>query len=310
MFSPDIKMAELVEQDYTLLPVIVRMGIEGSFGEKTVREICEMNGLDAETFLLLCSVYSIKEYVPDEETLRKARLSDILRYLHQSHDYYINNALVSLASSIEKLIEPCSRQQQSVIWKFFSDYKKELESHFELEEGSVIPYVNRLMMGERQIGFGIDSFEDNHSNIEETLSDLKNIIMKSLPEQCNNRLKYNLLMFIYNLQKDLDRHTCIEDEVMVPMVRLVEDPKSAVRSSSGKAEEEKSDDTLSEREKEILVSVASGLLNKEIADKHNISINTVITHRKNITRKTGIKTVAGLTVYAILNGLIDISSVE
>ena len=67
---------------------------------------------------------------------------------------------------------------------------------------------------------------------------------------------------------------------------------------------------LSDREKEILVSVAMGLLNKEIADKHNISINTVITHRKNITRKIGIKTVAGLTAYAILNNLVDINAIE
>lgn len=67
---------------------------------------------------------------------------------------------------------------------------------------------------------------------------------------------------------------------------------------------------LSSREKEILVSVARGLMNKEIADRHNISIHTVITHRKNITRKTGIKTVAGLTIYAILNGMIDMSDVE
>lgn len=67
---------------------------------------------------------------------------------------------------------------------------------------------------------------------------------------------------------------------------------------------------LSQREKEILVCVAKGMLNKEIADLYNLSIYTVITHRKNITRKTGIKTVAGLTVYALLNNLIDINSVE
>ncbi len=66
---------------------------------------------------------------------------------------------------------------------------------------------------------------------------------------------------------------------------------------------------LSAREKEILVCVAKGMLNKEIADKLNLSIYTVITHRKNITRKIGIKTVAGLTVYALLNNLIDISSI-
>ncbi len=67
---------------------------------------------------------------------------------------------------------------------------------------------------------------------------------------------------------------------------------------------------LSQREKEILICVAKGMLNKEIADLYNISIYTVITHRKNITRKTGIKTVAGLTVYALLNSLIDINTIE
>ena len=67
---------------------------------------------------------------------------------------------------------------------------------------------------------------------------------------------------------------------------------------------------LSAREKEILVCVAKGMLNKEIADHFNISIYTVITHRKNITRKTGIKTVAGLTVYALLNNLIDMNTME
>lgn len=67
---------------------------------------------------------------------------------------------------------------------------------------------------------------------------------------------------------------------------------------------------LSAREKEILVCVAKGMLNKEIADHFNISIYTVITHRKNITRKTGIRTVAGLTVYALLNNLIDYSAIE
>lgn len=67
---------------------------------------------------------------------------------------------------------------------------------------------------------------------------------------------------------------------------------------------------LTEREKEILISVAKGMINKEIAEQHHISIHTVITHRKNITRKTGIKSVAGLTVFAILNNLIEMQEVE
>ena len=62
---------------------------------------------------------------------------------------------------------------------------------------------------------------------------------------------------------------------------------------------------LSKRETDVLVAVAKGMMNKEIADQMNISIHTVISHRKNITRKTGIKSVSGLTVYALLKNLID-----
>ena len=62
---------------------------------------------------------------------------------------------------------------------------------------------------------------------------------------------------------------------------------------------------LSERERDVLILVAKGMANKEIADRLNISIHTVMSHRKNITHKTGIKSVAGLTVYALLNNLLD-----
>ncbi len=67
---------------------------------------------------------------------------------------------------------------------------------------------------------------------------------------------------------------------------------------------------LSEREKTILTNVARGLTNKEIAEKLFLSAHTVITHRKNITNKLGIKTISGLTVYAILNNLVNIEDLE
>ncbi len=72
-------------------------------------------------------------------------------------------------------------------------------------------------------------------------------------------------------------------------------------------EPNKNSDTeeISDREKEILIAVAKGMTSKEIAHSHNISIHTVITHRRNIVRKTGIKTVSGLLVYALLNNLIE-----
>ena len=67
---------------------------------------------------------------------------------------------------------------------------------------------------------------------------------------------------------------------------------------------------LSDREKEILVTLVKGMSNKEIADYHNISIHTVITHRRNITRKLNIHSPSGLTVYAIVNKLVDLNEMK
>lgn len=107
-----------------------------------------------------------------------------------------------------------------------------------------------------------------------------------------------------DLLKQYDEVVNLYDEPTTIIKKL----RSAMEAQQDSSKVESND--LSSREKEILVCVAKGMLNKEIADRFNLSIYTVITHRKNITRKTGIKTVAGLTVYALLNNLIDINSVE
>jgi DNA-binding CsgD family transcriptional regulator len=69
-------------------------------------------------------------------------------------------------------------------------------------------------------------------------------------------------------------------------------------------------DVLSDREIEVLKLLASGLANKEIADKLNISINTVITHRKNISQKTGIKSISGLTIYAVVQKFVTLEDLS
>lgn len=309
--SRHMKMAALVEADPRILAILSRMGISDSFGEMTVDEICIRNGLDTDTFILLCQVYVFPEYKPSEDLLRRAHISDVLRYLHKSHDYYTDTALVRITEAIDRLVEPCQEVQKKVILKFLADYETELRKHFEYEESRVIPYIQDLLLGRQTPGFSICRFEEEHTEVDGKLSDLKNIVMKSLPSVCEPEARIELLQFLFSLREDLDRHTRIEDDVMVPMVRLIENPHQGNPRRVRQAEEEDDErEELSGREKEILVSVALGLTNKEIADKHNISVNTVITHRRNISRKTGIKTVAGMTLYAILNDLIDLNSIE
>ena len=82
---------------------------------------------------------------------------------------------------------------------------------------------------------------------------------------------------------------------------------SAIEQSSASPSPRNESEELSARERDILTAVAKGKTNKEIADELNISIHTVITHRKNISHKLGINSISGLTVYAILNRLIDVN---
>ncbi|MBO7481179.1 MAG: response regulator transcription factor [Bacteroidales bacterium] len=80
---------------------------------------------------------------------------------------------------------------------------------------------------------------------------------------------------------------------------------SALKTTSDKEQDDNSNE-LSTRECEILTAVAKGKTNKEIADEFNISIHTVISHRKNISHKLGINSIAGLTIYAVMNKLLDV----
>ncbi len=90
------------------------------------------------------------------------------------------------------------------------------------------------------------------------------------------------------------------------------DSKAEIADKIGEllAPQKQRDESLTQREKDIVRSIALGKTNKEIADSLFISPHTVITHRKNITQKLGIKTVSGLTVYAILNNLISVDEVN
>lgn len=92
-------------------------------------------------------------------------------------------------------------------------------------------------------------------------------------------------------------------ETISNLIRNVASHADAV--SSGKKQE-----TLTDRETGVLKLMAAGLSNKEIADKLNISINTVITHRKNISIKTGIKSISGLTIYAVVKKLITLDNLQ
>lgn len=110
-------------------------------------------------------------------------------------------------------------------------------------------------------------------------------------------------------------HCRLEDQLFAESVHKLEDE---VRMRGPQTEEEEntagmrtdSADGLSDREKEVIVEVVKGFSNKEIAENMFISVNTVMTHRRNISKKLNIHSPAGLTIYAIVNGLVNLDEIK
>lgn len=140
--------------------------------------------------------------------------------------------------------------------------------------------------------------------VNTTLSNLSNgdrIIKKHLA-------KMDVMAIINTLLPDPENEKAISifDSKAVLLNKL----RDQVKNSQKSVKQLDSSDELTDREKDVLQKVALGKTNKEVAEELFISTHTVISHRKNITRKLGIKTVSGLTVYAILNQLIKLEDIS
>lgn len=222
VFSEFMKLADLIEVNFKLLNVLSRFGISLGFGENTIKEVCERQGINLNSFLLICNIYTYDDYVPSAEMLAGADAVTIVDYLHKSHAFYMEKEFDALEKNIKAMVEPCDAMQKKIVARFFADYKAQVENHFEYEESVVFPYVRSLKTGTGCEGYAIEQFEENHSNIDETLNDLKNIVMKYLPDTCDTVLRNEVLYRIFRLEEDLTKHTIVEDAVLIPLVNRIE----------------------------------------------------------------------------------------
>ena len=115
---------------------------------------------------------------------------------------------------------------------------------------------------------------------------------------------------IYTCEDDLTTHCAVENKLFIPAVSKLELKNTSGQHANSKTEKDKDKEDLSTREKEVLACAVRGMTNKEIADNLFISLNTVLTHRKNISRKLNIHSISGLTIYAIVNKLVNLDEVK
>ena len=313
LYEADDTMITIIRDNYNILQSLGSFGISLGFGDKTVREVCETQGVDTYTFLAVVN-FTINGFRPHDDTDR-LDIPTLLRYLKASHVYFLDFQLPFIRRELVDAINP-DDHLAPLILRLYDEYAQAIKSHMRYEEKTVFPYVERLIAGQVSANYDIMTYSRHHGQTDMKLRELKSIIIKYLPsDSLHNNLLTATLYDIYNNEEWLRQHAQVEDYIFVPAISRLErqmkqtDVQKNISSMVFKGGADNAEQ-LSDRERDVIVGVVQGMLNKEIADHLNISVNTVITHRRNIARKLQIHSPAGLTIYAIVNGLVDISSVK
>ncbi|MCR5130090.1 MAG: LuxR C-terminal-related transcriptional regulator [Prevotella sp.] len=312
MYEADDKLISIIRDNYNILQSLGSFGINLGFGDKTVREVCENEGVDTYTFLAVVN-FTINGY-RDYDDADRLSIPTLMKYLRASHAYYLEFQLPFIRRELQDVLDP-ENSLSTLIMKLYDEYAHSIQLHMKYEERMVFPYVDNLLEGRLTSGYDIETFSKHHGQTDQKLRELKQILIKYLPSDGlrNNQLSATLYN-IYNNEEWLSQHAEVEDHIFIPAIRRLEQRSRqndvSAKISSMINQSPTSTETLSDREKDVVVSVVQGMSNKEIADHLCISVNTVITHRRNIARKLQIHSPAGLTIYAIVNNLVDITSVS
>ena len=306
LYEADDKMIDIISDNYSMLQGLSAFGIRLGFGDKTVSEVCSGQDVDCYTFLTIVN-FIINGYAP-KGTDERISVKTLLAYLRASHRYFLDFLLPSIRRKLEESLAS-GDELATLILRLYDEYARDIHVHMKYEEKTLFPYVEALLAGEQKPNYNVAIFSKHHGDTTRKLQELKHIIIKYLPQDrlTNNQLTATLFD-IYNIEEWLNNHSHVEDIIFVPAIRLLEDrikTQDATSRISQIISNAENREAISEREREIVVCLVQGLSNKEIADRLCISVHTVVTHRRNISRKLQIHSLAGLTLYAIANNLID-----
>ena len=283
MYKGSDKICDLMSHEEDAIQIISRFGLEMGVGEQTIEQVCEAHNVHTPTFLAIVNYKVFRHRALPEDI----DIPTLQRYLHNAHTYFLDFRLPRLRRALIEAIIPADPTTKipGLILRCYDEFVDEIRTHIEHENAGLF-----------------DEHEHDDQRITDKLTEIKNLIIKYF-QGGDSYLLISVMSDLWHTEQDFEDHCAIEDDILRPALTKIQ-PHSHRRLTQLDTEE------LSEREKDVLIQVVRGLSNKEIADVLCISTHTVITHRKNIAHKLNIHSTAGLTIYAIVNKLIDINSME
>jgi regulator of cell morphogenesis and NO signaling len=222
LFSENTKMADVILSNSRLLYVLPYFGIELGFGEKTVKQVCNAHNISVHLLLLVCNIYTFDEYFPDGKDLKRIPIEGVIMYLQNSHKDYLEVRMPQIIAHILDLANICGLKNGKILDAFCEKYKQEVIAHFKYEEEIAFPYIIQLLKGTKSGSYTIREYKSAHSDIDAALNDLKNIIIKYLPQACTIEKCRDILLNLFMFEYDLNKHTLLEDKILISLVEHIE----------------------------------------------------------------------------------------
>lgn len=294
MYKSTDKICDLMAHEEDAIQIISRFGLEMGVGEQTIAQVCEAHGVHTPTFLAVVN-YKVCQLRPQPADID---IPTLQRYLKNAHTYFLDFRLPRLRRSLIEAIIPADPTTKipGLILRCYDEFVDEIRTHIEHENAGLF-----------------DEHEHDDQRITDKLTEIKKLIIKyypTNPTSTEGTVTYTVISVMSDLwhtEHDFADHCAIEDDILRPA--LIQNKDRYAERKQTAAQKDASEE-LSERERDVLVQIVKGLSNKEIANVLHISTHTVVSHRKHITRKLNIHSSAGLTIYAIVNHLIDLNSLD
>lgn len=220
-FTPDTKLAEAITAHPALIQLLPRFNISLGFGNKSIGCVCSEFNVPVNLFLIMCNIYAFDSYRPSIEDIIATDSIQLISYLKKSHTHYFEKRIPHIEKHLKKITEQIETKHGAILMKFFLQYKKEMREHFDYEEGVIFPLLHELSKNKVHDN-GISGYEEAHTNIEDTLDDLIQIVFKYLPGNIEHDNIIGMAFDILQLAEDIKKHALIEERILVPFINHLE----------------------------------------------------------------------------------------
>jgi regulator of cell morphogenesis and NO signaling len=225
--KPDSKASDIIERNPLLLLLFEHLNIPLGFHEKTVEQLCADYKIELKLFLVIANLFNgFNPNASEVDSLKDIRL--LIAYLENSHKHYTFEKFPLLTSYIEEITNVNSHPEIELLKRFFDDYLEEVAEHLRYENNIVFPYVLKLAYQEKletdSSGnkFSMADYRSHHDDIEEKLTDLKNLLIRYLPPDKDMQIRRRLILTLNELEFDLHIHSLIEESILIPIVEKLE----------------------------------------------------------------------------------------